>query len=117
MEDTTYTIDATDRPIGRVATEAATILLGKNTPEFAKNVVPAVQVTVENVEKLKISEKKRSQKEYQRYSGYPGGLKIQSLQDLIDKKGYEEAMRKAIYGMLPGNKLRAERMKRVTFNK
>tara|TARA_B100000508_G_scaffold60333_1_gene47129 strand:- start:171058 stop:171411 length:354 start_codon:yes stop_codon:yes gene_type:complete len=117
MEDTTYTIDATDRPIGRVATEAATILLGKNTPEFAKNVVAPVALTIENVEKLKISEKKRTQKEYQRYSGYPGGLKIQSLQDLIDKKGYEEAMRKAIYGMLPGNKLRAQRMKRVTFSK
>jgi len=117
MEDTTYTIDATDRPIGRVATEAAVILLGKNSPEFAKNAVAPVQLTIENADKLKISEKKRSQKDYQRFSGYPGGLKIQSLQDLINKKGYEEVLRKAVYGMLPGNKLRAERMKRLSFSK
>ena len=86
MEDITYTIDATDRPIGRVATEAAVILLGKNSPNFAKNLVAPVQLTIENADKLKISEKKRAQKDYQRFSGYPGGLKIQSLQDLIDKR-------------------------------
>jgi len=117
MEDKIYTIDATNRPIGRVATEVATILLGKNTPHFAKNVVVSAQVTVAHIDKLKISEKKRSQKEYQRYSGYPGGQKIQTLQDLIDKKGYEEVMRKAVYGMLPSNRLRAERMKLLAFSK
>jgi len=117
MEHTAHTIDATDRPIGRVATEAAVILLGKNTPHFAKNIVAPVTLTIENADKLKISEKKRSQKEYQRYSGYPGGLKIASLQDLIDKKGYDEVLRKAIYGMLPSNKLRAQRMKLLEFTK
>lgn len=117
MENTPYTIDATDRPIGRVATEAASILLGKNSAEFAKNAVAPVEVIIENADKLKISEKKRSQKDYQRFSGYPGGLKIQSLQDLINKKGYEEVLRKAVYGMLPGNKLRAQRMKHLTFSK
>ena len=117
MEVRKYTINATDRPIGRVATEAATYLLGKDMPDFAKNVVAPVEVTIENAEKLKISEKKRSQKEYQRYSGYPGGQKIQSLQDLIDKKGYEEVLRKAIYGMLPSNRLRARRMKQLVFSK
>jgi large subunit ribosomal protein L13 len=117
MEEIAYTVDATDRPIGRVATEAASILLGKHSTEFTRNNVAPVRVTVANSSKLKISEKKRSQKDYQRYSGYPGGLKIQSLQDLINKKGYEEVLRKDIYGMLPGNRLRAERMKRVEFTK
>ncbi|XKT75017.1 MAG: uL13 family ribosomal protein [Patescibacteria group bacterium UBA2103] len=117
MEVREYTIDATDRPIGRVATEAATYLMGKNMPDFTKHEVAPVSVTIENVEKLKISEKKRGQKEYQKYTGYPGGLRISSLQDLIDKKGYEEVMRKAIYGMLPGNKLRPRMMKRLTFSK
>lgn len=117
MEEIAYTVDAADRPIGRVATEAASILLGKHSTDFTRNNVAPVRVSVVNADKLKISEKKRTQKDYQRFSGYPGGLKIQSLQDLINKKGYEEVLRKAIYGMLPSNKLRAPRMQRVEFTK
>ena len=117
MENTVYTVDAADRRIGRVATEVASILIGKNSVDFVKHHILPVAVAITNVDKLNISEKKRGQKEYQRYSGYPSGQKIQSLQDLIDKKGYEEVMRKAVYGMLPGNRLRAERMKRIEFVK
>lgn len=117
MEEKVYTIDAANRPIGRVATEVAVILLGKDSPEFVKNRVLPVRVTIQNVDKLSISEKKRLQKEYQRYSGYPGGQKTENLQQLLDRKGYQEVLRKAIYGMLPNNRLRKDRMKRIEFSK
>lgn len=116
-ELTTHTIDAAGRPLGRVASEAASILIGKHSAEFVKNRVLDDAVVIENADKLAISEKKRAQKMYQTYTGYPGGQKEVSLQELLDKKGVEEALRKAVYGMLPGNKLRAERMKRLTINK
>ena len=113
---TTHTIDATGRPLGRVATEAAAILIGKHSPEFVKNRVLDVQVIIENADKLAIPEKKRQQKIYQTYSGYPGGQKEMTLQEMLDKKGVDEVMRKAVYGMLPGNRLRADRMKLLTIN-
>lgn len=116
-ELTTHTIDAAGRPLGRVASEAAAILIGKNSPEFVKNRVLDVAVTIENADKLAISEKKRAQKTYQTYTGYPGGQREMNLQEMLDKKGVEEVLRKAVYGMLPGNKLRKERMKRLTINK
>lgn len=117
MEATVYKVDAANRPVGRVATEVASLLIGKNSTEFARNIAPNVRVEIANVDKLKISEKKREQKEYQTYSRYPGGQKRIKMQDLIDKKGYEEVLRNAIYGMLPTNRLRAVRMKNIDFVK
>ena len=109
----TITIDATEKKIGRIATEASTILLGKNTPSFAKNITASVKVKVLNASKVSLTEKKKDGKVYTRYSGYPAGLKRETLRSLIEKKGYSEAIRKAVYGMLPGNKLRAKRMKNL----
>lgn len=117
MEATVYKVDAANRPIGRVATEVASLLIGKNAPDFARNIAPKVRVEISNVEKLKISEKKRSQKEYQRYSGYPGGQKTMSLEEMLEKKGHAEVLRHAIYGMLPSNRLRSVRMKNIEFVK
>ena len=111
-----HTIDATGKTIGRVASEAASVLRGKDTPQFAPHIVPDVTVTIENAALLKITEAKRDQKEYTRYSGYPGGLKYQTLRDLIAKKGYTEVLQKAVYGMLPGNKLRKPMMKHLIIN-
>ena len=109
-----YTIDASGRTLGRVASEAAQSLLGKRSPKFVKNKVLPVQVQIINVKKLSISENRIAGKEYSRFTGYPGGFRITSLQALIDKKGIGEAMRKAVDGMLPRNSLRKERMKRLT---
>lgn len=110
----TYTIDATDKRIGRVATEAANVLRGKNSTAFKPNVVPDVQVTIENASKVAIDESKLENKTYVRYSGYPGGLKRDTLEQVISNKGHAEVVRRAVYGMLPSNRLRAPLMKRLT---
>lgn len=117
VEPMEYTIDASGRPLGRVASEAAHALLGKKSPHFVKNFVLPVTVTIENAGKIVISEKKVLQKEYTRYTGYPGGLRVRTLGELIEKKGIDEALRMAVDGMIPRNRLRKERMKRLTINR
>lgn len=114
MEVVKYTVDAKGRSLGRVASEAASALLGKKSVQYVKNKVLLVEVTITNAGSLVIAEKKMQQKEYVRYTGYPGGLRTTSLQMLKDKKGIEEVLRKAVDGMIPRNKLRKERMKRLT---
>lgn len=113
----TYTIDAQGRKLGRVASEAALLLRGKTTPNYKAYVQPQVKVHIKNAEKLDLSEKKLKDKIYTRYTGYPGGLKEQTLEEVIAKKGYEEAIRKAIYGMLPANKLRKGMLKNLNITK
>jgi len=114
METVKYTVDAKGRPLGRVASEAASALLGKKSANYVKNKVLPVEVTITNAGALSIGEKKLAQKEYVRYTGYPGGLRTTTLSMLKDKKGIEEVLRKAVDGMIPRNKLRKERMKRLT---
>ncbi len=107
-----YNIDATGRTLGRVASEVATVLTGKNSTEFVKYRVLPVEVTVENTKKLLILER-RMKKTYVHYTGYPGGLRTTTMKSLIEKKGIHEVLRKAVYGMIPHNKLRRERMKNL----
>src|SRR3989344_4341655 len=109
----TYTIDATNKKLGRVASEAAKLIMGKNLTSFKRNEIPEVSVIIENASKADISERKLSAKKYQRYSGYPGGLKILSATQVIAKKGYSELFKKAVHGMLPTNKLRPKMLKRL----
>lgn len=112
-----YTIDAAGKTLGRVASAAAKALLGKNETSYVPNQPPAVKVTVTNVERLYISEKKRSTKVYTHYSGHPGGLKEETLSQLLVRRGHAEALRKAIQRMLPNNRLRVGRLKRLTITK
>ena len=109
-----YTVDASGRTLGRVASEAAMGLLGKKSPEYVPNKVLPVSVTIVNASKMKLTEKRVGQKTYVHYTGYPGGLRETSMPMLIEKKGIEEVIRKAVDGMIPRNKLRKERMKRLT---
>ncbi len=109
----TYTIDATNKKIGRVASQAATYLMGKNLTSFARNEAPKVTVTITNTSKADIHEKKRKEKEYVSYSGYPGGIITQTLEKMVEKKGYSEVFRNAVYGMLPSNKLKTIMMKNL----
>lgn len=109
-----HSIDATGQSLGRVASAAAALLLGKNEASFQKHMVADVKVKITNVSKIFFSQKKLKNKTYTRYTGHPGGLKKQSLEELITKKGVREAVRKAVYGMLPSNKLRPEMMKNLT---
>ncbi len=113
MKATDYTIDATNRTLGRVASEAAHALLGKRSTAFAKNEVAPIKVTIENVGKLHLPERRVKGKIYSRYSGYPGGLFFTSMKELIAKKGIEHVVRKTVDGMIPRNKLRDPRMKNL----
>ncbi len=108
------TIDANNKTLGRVASAAAKALLGKHAASFAKNVVSEVPVKVINIDSLKISGDKEHQKEYIRYSGYPGGQKKETYGMLTARRGNKEALRRAILGMLPKNRLQAKRIKMLT---
>ena len=110
---TEHTIDAAGRPIGRIASEAASLLMGKNMAAFARNILTDVKVNIVNAAKTKISRKKMVEKEYFSFSGYPGGRTSQTLAELIKNSGYKEVYRNAVYGMLPKNKLRKEMMKNL----
>ncbi len=111
---THYTIDASGKSLGRVASEAAAILLGKKSVNYVQNEVLPVEVAIENATQLRMTEKRIAGKEYTHYTGYPGGLRTTSMQMMIEKKGMSEVLRKAVDGMIPRNKLRKERMKRLT---
>lgn len=108
-----HTMDATGKRLGRFASEVAHILLGKDSTNFAKNVVANVAITVENVDALDVSDKKMETKIYDRYSGFHGGRKEETLAELVAKKGMAEALKKAVYNMLPNNRLRKARMKNL----
>mgnify|MGYP006191602785 CR=1 FL=1 len=109
-----YIIDATGKKIGRIATEAASVLMGKTTPRFVRNAVRGDQVTITNASKASVSPKRLKETEYKHYSGYPGGLRTETMEQVVNKKGWEDVYRHAIHGMLPSNKLRKEMLKNLT---
>ncbi|MEQ1561316.1 MAG: uL13 family ribosomal protein [Nitrospira sp.] len=109
-----YTLDAENKKIGRVATEAAVYLMGKNTPDFKRNSIPNIEVEIKNASKADIDEKKLKVKTYSRYTGYPGGLRQPTMEQVIAKKGYGELFKEAVLGMLPKNKLRSKMMNNLT---
>ncbi len=108
-----YTIDASRRAPGRVATEVAVLLMGKNRTDFAKNRIPEVEIEVTNAGAMNLNQNKLRDKEYARYSMYPGGLTLETMGNVVEKKGAREVLRRAVYGMLPKNKLRARMMKNL----
>lgn len=107
-------IDATGKRVGRLATLVATHLMGKDDVLFLRHKHPLRKVLIKNASGLDISPGKQRTKIYSRYSGYPGGLKQETMGQLIKRRGHGEMLRRAIYGMLPANKLRAQMMKKVT---
>lgn len=104
-----YIIDASNKRLGRVATEAASVLLGKNSTHVAKNIVEPITVKITNAHLLDIS-LKRAADEFQSYSGYPGGRRVETLGHLAKRLGYGAVLRKVVEGMLPKNKLQKLRM-------
>ena len=108
----TYTIDATDKRLGKVATEAVTVLMGKNKADFAKHVMSDVVVTIENAGKLDIPEKKKEEI-YQSFSGYPGGRRTETLEHLRVRLGIAEVLKRSIGGMLPNNKHKKRLLKQL----
>ena len=108
-----YTINAKDRVPGRVATEVAVLLMGKNRTDFARNRIPDVEVEVISSSQMSLSAKKLREKMYSSHSGFPGSLKRRSQNYIVKTKGAKEVLRRAVYGMLPKNKLRARMMKNL----
>ncbi|KKU27187.1 MAG: 50S ribosomal protein L13 [Candidatus Magasanikbacteria bacterium GW2011_GWA2_46_17] len=108
-----YTIDATGKSLGRVASLAAKTLMGKTEPSYTPHIPSQVKVTVSNVSKLVVTERKDLGKKYTTYSGYPGGLKTEALGKLRVRKGHAEPLRRAIQRMLPRNTMLVGRMKNL----
>ena len=108
-------IDLEGVSLGRAATRVASILRGKTRADFAPNKVPQLTLELKNCDKLKIDEKKKEQKKYKRYSGYPSGLKLTKLGELY-RKNPKEVFLKAVMGMLPRNRLRKITIKNIIWS-
>jgi large subunit ribosomal protein L13 len=99
-----HVIDATDKILGRLATEVASLLTGKNKTIFSKHLDTGDYVVVINAAKIKVSGKKPSQKIYYRHSGYAAGFRTPTLQEMLDTRP-EFVIEHAVRGMLPRNRL------------
>lgn len=105
-------LDVKNIALGRAAVKAALLLRGKDKPDFAPNKIPETKVKILNFEKILFNDKKKEQKIYKRYSGYPGGLKEIPYEKFIEKDN-RKAFIHAVYGMLPKNKLRSKIIKNL----
>jgi large subunit ribosomal protein L13 len=114
MKSMNYKIDASGIALGRTASKAAHLLMGKNDASFANNTVSSNKVHIENASKMKLSFKKLTTTMHEKYTGYPGGFSRHNIEEIIAKKGHQELFKKAVYGMLPSNKLRPKMMKNLT---
>lgn len=108
------TINAENRTLGRVASEAANILLGKKSTSYVKNAVMGEEVKIINASKVRVSGTKDTDKAYRHYTGHPGGLREESYKDLALRRGHQEVLRLAVEGMIPRNRLLKARMKLLT---
>jgi len=104
VEKKWWIIDADGKVLGRLATEIAILLRGKRKPQYVNYLDNGDFVVIVNAEKVKITGKKLEQKKYYSHSGYIGGLKEKSLKELLEKNP-EDVIRKAVWGMIPKNKL------------
>ena len=110
-----HTIDATGVSLGRLATDIAFKLQGKDRPDFVPHQDNSDTVVVFNTDHMQITGDKLNQKMYYHYSGYPGGIKERPLKRLM-KEDSTEVIKKAVYGMLPANRMRKPRLKRLTIH-
>ncbi len=107
-----YLVDATDQVLGRLATKIARIIRGKNKAIFTPNMDAGDFVVVINADKVKMTGKRELLKNYSHYSGYPGGLKVRSFEELMAKKP-EFVIETAVKGMLPKNRLGRKLVKKL----
>ena len=110
-----YTIDASGQAIGRLASQIAILLRGKNKASYVPHLDEGGVVYVKNIREAILTGKKLAQKKYYRHSGYPGGLKVQSLSQ-IQADQPDEVLRRAVKQMLPANRLRDDMLKRLIIN-
>lgn len=114
MEPKVHTIDAKGKRLGRVASEAAHVLMEKDTPSFEKHRKLGSRVNIINANQLDITLKRANEIRYSRASGYPGNLVQETIQDVRDRRGIGEVVKRAVQGMIPRNKLRPEMIKRLS---
>lgn len=109
LPETWYLVDATDRPLGRLASNLAKLLIGKGKPTFDPAVLAPIKIVVIQAEKIKLTGNKLAQKNYYRHSTHMGGLKTTPLSAVMQKNP-ALVLQKAVSGMLPKNKLRKPRL-------
>ncbi len=95
-----FVVDATDQPLGRIASRIASVLRGKHTPQYTKNADTGDYVVVINAEKVKLTGNKLDQKHYNKHSGIPGGFRAEPYRSVLERRP-ELAIEKAVKGMLP----------------
>ena len=105
-------VDANGKTLGRLATQIADVLRGKRKPEYTPHIDTGDFVVVVNAEKIHVSGNKRADKRYYRHSGYPGGLRSRTLEEMLDRRP-EEVIRHAVRGMLPRNKLGRAQLRKL----
>ena len=105
-------VDAEGQTLGRLATQIADVLRGKRKPEYTPHVDTGDFVVVVNAEKIAVTGDKRAQKRYYRHSGYPGGIRSRTLQEMLDRRP-EEVIRIAVKGMLPRNRLARKQLTKL----
>jgi large subunit ribosomal protein L13 len=107
-----YVVDAADETLGRLASRIARVLEGKHKPTYSPNLDSGDHVIVLNASRIAVSRDKRESKIYIRHSGYPGGLKEETLGHLLERRP-EEVIRRAVKGMLPRTKLGAQQLRKL----
>jgi large subunit ribosomal protein L13 len=107
-----YIVDADGKNLGRLATRIADTLRGKRKPEYTPHIDTGDFVVVINAEKITVTGNKLEDKRYYRHSGYPGGLRSRSLQEMLDRRP-EEVVRNAVRGMLPRNRLARAQLRKL----
>jgi large subunit ribosomal protein L13 len=105
-------VDATGQTLGRLATQIADALRGKRKPEYTPHVDTGDFVVVVNAEKISVSGNKRAEKRYYRHSGYPGGIKSRTLEEMLERRP-DEVIRLAVKGMLPRNRLARKQLTKL----
>jgi large subunit ribosomal protein L13 len=105
-------VDAADKTLGRLATQIADVLRGKRKPEYTPHIDTGDFVIVVNAEKIRVTGNKLQAKQYHRHSGYPGGLRTRTLQEMLDRRP-EEVIRLAVKGMLPRNRLGRQQLRKL----
>jgi large subunit ribosomal protein L13 len=107
-----YVVDAEGQTLGRLATRIADVLRGKRKPEYTPHIDTGDFVIVVNAEKIRVTGDKLRQKTYWRHSGYPGGIRSRTLEEMLARRP-EEVIRKAVKGMLPRNRLGRAQLRKL----
>ena len=107
-----YVVDAEGKHLGRLATEIVRVLRGKNKPQYTPHVDVGDFVVVVNADRVVVTGRKAEQRVYRRHSGYPGGMKETSYEQMLARKP-AEVLRKAVYGMMPKTRLARKQFKKL----